>query len=131
MKKGLTFLTGALIGVGLGILFAPKEGSETRKELQKKLSDLWDKIRVMDANEIKESLESKLEDIEKGIKELDKEKIMEIAKEKSEALKKKVEELIIKAKEAGKPVLEKTASQVKEQLIQVTKEVLKRLENSN
>jgi gas vesicle protein len=28
-----TFLTGALIGVGLGMLFAPKAGSETRRQL--------------------------------------------------------------------------------------------------
>ena len=28
-----TFLAGAAIGVGLGVLFAPKAGSETRKEL--------------------------------------------------------------------------------------------------
>ena len=33
-KSGLgKFLAGAAIGVGLGILFAPKSGAETRKEL--------------------------------------------------------------------------------------------------
>ena len=28
-----TFLTGALLGVGLGMLFAPKPGKETRRQL--------------------------------------------------------------------------------------------------
>ena len=47
-----TFLTGALIGVGLGMLFAPKAGSETRRQLadmarnaQEKATDLSQKMK--------------------------------------------------------------------------------------
>ena len=47
-----TFLTGALLGVGLGMLFAPKAGSETRKQLadmartaQEKATDLTQKMK--------------------------------------------------------------------------------------
>ena len=49
-KKGKlgSFLGGALVGAGLGILFAPKSGSETRKALAEEISVLWDKIRGMD-----------------------------------------------------------------------------------
>lgn len=128
-KKTLGFLTGALVGVGLGFLFAPKSGSETRKELGNKISDLWDKVRSLDADEIKEELETKLKDLETGIKELDKEKVLAYAKKKSEDLKKKASELYDKAKEAGKPVIENAVSAVKEELIKVTKEVLTRLES--
>ena len=47
-----TFLTGALIGVGIGMLFAPKAGRETRKQLaemarnaQEKASDVSQRLR--------------------------------------------------------------------------------------
>ena len=41
-KSGLgKFLVGAGIGAGLGILFAPKSGSETRKELKQKIFRQW------------------------------------------------------------------------------------------
>ena len=82
-KSKAGFLGGALLGLGLGFLFAPKSGEETRKELGEQLSNLWDKIRGMDADEIKDKLESKLKEVEEGIKDLDKEKVVAVAKEKA------------------------------------------------
>ena len=128
-KKGkLGFLGGALVGVGLGVLFAPKSGEETRKELKEQLSNLWDKVRSMDADEIKDKLEGKLKEIENGLKELDKEKVLSVAKEKAGVLKAKAEELVVMAKDAGKPVLEDAAKNVKKNLANVTREVLNKLE---
>ena len=44
-KKGLgKFVAGAAVGAGLGILFAPKKGTEIRKELKEKIDDLLDKL---------------------------------------------------------------------------------------
>ena len=128
-KSKMGFLGGALVGLGLGFLFAPKSGEETRKALANKVSNLWDKVRGLDADEIKDKLESKLKEIEKDIKDLDKEKVLSIAKEKSEVLKNKIEELIELAKETGKPVIEDAANSVKKELAFVTKEILNKLES--
>ena len=127
-KSKMGFLGGALVGLGLGFLFAPKTGAETRKALADKTSELWDKVRSMDANEIKDKLENKLKEIEKDLKDLDKEKVLEIAKEKAEVIKNKVEELIEIAKESGKPVIEDAANSVKKELAKVTRNVLEKLE---
>lgn len=129
-KKGkLGFLGGALVGVGLGFLFAPKSGEETRKELKVQLSNLWDKVRSMDADEIKDKLESKLNEIESGLKDLDKEKVLSVAKDKANALKDKTEELINMAKDAGKPVIEDAAKNLKKNLANITKDILNKLES--
>lgn len=127
-KSKAGFLGGVLLGAGLGVLFAPKSGEETRKELASSLSNLWDKVRGMDANEIKDKLENKLKEVETEIKELDKEKVLSVAKEKAGVLKDKCEELVQMAKDAGTPVVENAALKLKKNLASVTKEVLNKLE---
>lgn len=127
-KSKAGFLGGALVGLGLGFLFAPKTGEETRKMLADKISELWDKVRGMDSDEIKNKLETKLKEIEKDLKDLDKEKVLEVAKEKAKLVKEKTEELIEMAKESGKPVIEDAANAVKKELAKVTKNVLEKLE---
>ena len=129
-KSGLgKFLVGMGIGVGLGILFAPKSGKETREDLKKMLEKLVDEVKNIDVKEVKDEFLKKVEEIKNEIEDLDKEKVMKIAKEKAEMLKKKTNELVELAKEKGTPVLEGVANDVREKAIAVTKEVLKKLEN--
>ena len=128
-KKGWgKFVLGAGIGAGLGMLFAPKAGSETRKELKVKIDDLVAKAKELDMKDVTEQVEKKINEIKKDIKELDKEKVLKIAKEKGEVLKDKASELVSLAKEKGTPVLKDAADEVKEKAINVVKEVLARLE---
>ena len=48
-KTGLgKFVIGAAIGAGLGVLFAPKKGSEVRKQLKDKIDDLVAQIKKID-----------------------------------------------------------------------------------
>lgn len=129
-KGGLgKFIAGALVGGALGVLFAPKKGSETRRELAQKLKELLDKAKEIDVEEVKEAFFEKVETIETELKELDKEKVLKIAKKKAKELKELSEDLLEYAKEKGTPVLKKTAEEVKEKVLVVTKEIVKKLED--
>ena len=45
---------------GLGVLFAPKKGSETRQELKVKLDDMISKLKEVDIDEVKTEIENKM-----------------------------------------------------------------------
>lgn len=129
-KRGIgSFLFGAGIGATLGVLFAPKKGSETRHDLKVKLDELVNKAKEVDIEEVREMFEQKVEEVKIAIEDLDKEKVLKIAKKKAEELKNKAEELFELAKEKGTPVLESVAKDVKEKAAAVVKEVLAKLES--
>lgn len=131
-KSGLgKFIAGLGIGAGLGILFAPKKGSETREDLKNKLDELVKKIKDIDAEEIKKEFLAKVDDIKNELEDLDKEKVASIAKKKGNELKEKAEELVELAKAKGTPVLEGIAEDIRQKAINVTKEVLYKLEKES
>ena len=122
------FLLGAGLGIGLGMLFSPKTGKENRDALKKKMDELVIKVKDIDSEEVKKNIEQKLEQLMNEISDLDKEKVLKIAKKKSEYIKNKTEDLVEYVVEKGTPVLEKTAVAIKEKAINLTKEILKKIE---
>lgn len=133
MKKNGTgkFFLGALLGAGLGLLFAPKKGSETREELKLKLNDLVSKVKEIRVDEVTELIEEKIDELKKELEDLDKEKILKIAKEKAVLVKEKAEELVNLAVDKGTPILRDAAMEVKTKAIKVAKETIERLEESD
>ena len=127
-KSGIgKFVAGAAIGVGLGVLFAPKSGEDTRKDLKKKLDDLVEQAKNVDIAEVKKDITRRVEEIKMDLVDLDKEKALEIAKDKGEEIKKKAQELVELAKEKGTPTLKKTANDILNNVIKVSKETQKKL----
>lgn len=130
-KGGLgKFILGAGIGAGLALLFAPQEGSKTRRELKLKLDELIDKAKTIDPEDVKADILQKVEELRMEISELDKEKALDIAKAQAKKVGKKAEELYDYAKEKSTPVVEKAVKEVKDATLKAAKEVVNKLENS-
>ena len=126
-KGGLgKFLGGIAIGAGLGVLFAPDKGENTRKILSKKIDELLKKVNDIDLDEVKDELLFRAE----SLQALDTEKAKELVLEQAENIKEKAEELYKYAIEKGTPVVEKAADDVRKQALKIVREAEKKLSES-
>ena len=133
MKKKGTFaalLGGAAIGAGLGVLFAPQSGEKSRKELGVNIEDLVNKAKDVDVEDVKDYVANKTKEIEDALKDLDKETVLKFAKEKAQDVQQKAQDLVSYVKDKGTPVLQDAANGVRNKAIDVTKSILKKLEDS-
>lgn len=127
-KSGLgKFLLGAGIGVSLGILFAPKSGKETRKELKEKMDDLVEKAKNVKAEDVKTTIETKVKEIKDDLKNLDKETVTAAIKSGAAKIKRKADELVEFAIEKGTPVIEAAAREVKASTVKTLESITAKL----
>lgn len=126
-KKGLgKFLGGAAVGAGLALLFAPKTGEETRKDLKEKGTKLVKDIKNIDSDDIKK----KLNELKKDLKNLDKETVVETIKEKASKIIDKADDLINTAKEKSAPAIEQAGEEIKNKTIKILKKAIDKLEGA-
>ena len=127
-KRFRNFLCGFVIGTGIGILFAPKSGRETRKELKESLDKLVASIKDLDKEEIKDILILKITDIKTSLEELDKETILENAKDLAKKIKIKLGELKILVVNNTTPYVEACNEKFRESTINLLNKTVARLE---
>ena len=80
MSKRRGLFAGLAIGATLGLLFAPKKGEETRKDLMDKMKKLWDDAKELEYDDVKRTIEKSIKEIQKELNDLDKEKVVAVAK---------------------------------------------------
>ncbi len=125
------FITGAAVGAGLGLLFAPKTGKETREILKKKFDEVLERVKSIKAEDVKASIVKKVNELQKELKDLDKEKALKIAKQKATKIQKKADELYKLAVEKGTPVVEKSVSELKQATADALKKIVAKLEEED
>lgn len=128
MSKRGRFLVGLGAGALLGILFAPKKGEDTRKDIKNMSIELWDKLKQVDPEELKEAIIEKVNELQRELKDLDREKVKEIAVEKAIEIRDKADALAKIAVEKSTPAIQKTTSELKKKAVEVLKTLTAKLE---
>lgn len=126
-KKG-KFVLGAIVGAGLGLLFAPKKGEELRKDMKEAFDKVLAEVKNLDKDEVKTEIETRVNEIKKELEELTGEKVLEELKKGSKQLKSKTTQLVNYAAKKGTPVLQELTLEVKEKTANALKDLAGKLE---
>ena len=126
--KIMAALTGGIvIGGTLGVLFAPRKGSETREKIKLTFVNLKNKVSKIE-EDIKYYIEKKLNEIDDDIEVL--EGTLEFKKAKKQAKKviKKINKLIDYTTKKGYDEFEDLITDLKEKASEISEEILTNLE---
>ena len=127
--KIMAALTGGIVlGGTLGVLFAPRKGSETREKIKLTFVNLKNKVSKIEEEDIKYYIEKKLNEIDDDIEVL--EGTLEFKKEKKQAKKviKKINKLIDYTTKKGYDEFEDLITDLKEKASEISEEILTNLE---
>lgn len=129
MGKKTNLLAGIAIGAALGVLIAPKKGSETRAELAAKLKGFLDELNsAVDVDELDFGFEDKVVGIINELSALDREKVGAIARKQAKNIKQKAEDLYEAAKE--NPKLKKSADEIRRKAADVLHETANKIDTN-
>ncbi len=127
--KIMAALTGGIVlGGTLGVLFAPRKGSETREKIKLTFVNLKNKVSKIEEEDIKYYIEKKLNEIDDNIEVL--EGTLEFKKAKKQAKKviKKINKLIDYTTKKGYDEFEDLITDLKEKASEISEEILTNLE---
>lgn len=127
--KIMAALTGGIVlGGTLGVLFAPRKGSETREKIKLTFVNLKNKVSIIEEEDIKYYIEKKLNEIDDDIEVL--EGTLEFKKAKKQAKKviKKINKLIDYTTKKGYDEFEDLITDLKEKASEISEEILTNLE---
>ncbi len=127
--KIMAALTGGIVlGGTLGVLFAPRKGSETREKIKLTFVNLKNKVSKIEEEDIKYYIEKKLNEIDEDIEVL--EGTLEFKKAKKQAKKviKKINKLIDYTTKKGYDEFEDLITDLKEKASEISEEILTNLE---
>ncbi len=127
--KIMAALTGGIVlGGTLGVLFAPRKGSETREKIKLTFVNLKNKVSKIEEEDIKYYIEKKLNEIDDDIEVL--EGTLEFKKAKKQAKKiiKKINKLIDYTTKKGYDEFEDLITELKEKASEISEEILTNLE---
>ena len=119
---------GIVLGGTLGVLFAPRKGSETREKIKLTFVNLKNKVSKIEEEDIKYYIEKKLNEIDDDIEVL--EGTLEFKKAKKQAKKviKKINKLIDYTTKKGYDEFEDLITDLKEKASEISEEILTNLE---
>lgn len=127
--KVMAALTGGIVlGGTLGVLFAPRKGSETREKIKLTFVNLKNKVSKIDEEDVRYYIEKKLNEIDDDIEVL--EGTLEFKKAKRQAKKviKKINKLIDYTTKKGYDEFEELITDLKEKASEISEEILTNLE---
>lgn len=121
MKLG-KFITTLGVGAALGMLFAPKKGSELRDELKVKGLETYDKAKSMTKEEFQDLVNKSIDEIKKAVDEFDVDEFKGTTTAKLNGVKSKLEELSVTVQNSDE------FAQVKDALKKVSDDVTARVD---